>query len=239
MLSRMLLHMIKAPLPINPPFHLLTRNRRWASPKFLIGESYGTTRGAGLAGHLLERHGLALNGVMLVSSVLDFQTLLFLPGNDLTYIVFLPTFTATAWYHNRLPDDLQADLETALEESKAFALNEYALALLKGSQIGDEERAEVVRKLARLTGLSAEFIDRSELRVNADRFFKELRRDEGLTVGRLDSRFTGIDRDSAGETVEHDPSLSMLGAFTEQKDFILSFVLAVVALPWVVSQFDN
>jgi carboxypeptidase C (cathepsin A) len=229
----------------------LTRSRRWASPKFLIGESYGTTRAAGLAGHLQERHGLDLNGIMLVSSVLDFKTLMFHPGNDIPYIVFLPTFTATAWYYNRLSEDLQADLSATLAESEAFALNEYALALLKGSALEAGERAEIVRKLARLTGLSPTFIERSDLRVSDSRFFKELLRDEEKTVGRLDSRFTGLDRDSAGENIEHDPSMSMImGPYTAMlNDYMrreLNFendlpyeILTSRVDPWSYDRYEN
>ncbi|MDX1436993.1 MAG: hypothetical protein R3335_09285 [Anaerolineales bacterium] len=229
----------------------LTRARRWASPKFLIGESYGTTRGAGLAGHLQERHGLDLNGIMLVSSVLDFKTLYFHPGNDIPYILYLPTFTATAWYHKRLPDDLQSDLGAALAESKKFAQNEYSVALLKGNTLGADERAAIVRRMARLTGLDPTFIERSDLRVSDSRFFKELLREEGKTVGRLDSRFTGLDRDSAGEGAEHDPSLSMImGPYTAMlNDYMrreLNFendlpyeILSSRVYPWSYDKYEN
>jgi carboxypeptidase C (cathepsin A) len=107
-----------------------TRYQRWASPKFLIGESYDTTRAAGLSGYLQERHGMYINGIMLVSIVLNFQTTSFIPGNDLPYILFLPTYTATAYYHGRLPDDLQRDLRTALKEAEEFATGEYTLGLM-------------------------------------------------------------------------------------------------------------
>lgn len=193
----------------------VTRYGRWMSPKFLIGESYGTTRAAGLSGYLQDRHGLYLNGLMLVSSILNFQTARFTTGNDLPYILFLPTYTATAWYHNRLADDLQADLPRALSEAESFATTEYTLALMRGARLGPDQRLSVVKKLARLTGLSPDFIERSNLRVTIHRFTKELLRDQGLTVGRLDSRFTGIDRDAAGEHFEHDPTTSAtLGAYT-------------------------
>ncbi|MBN2048450.1 MAG: hypothetical protein JW750_11450 [Anaerolineaceae bacterium] len=183
-----------------------TRNNRWASPKFLIGESYGTTRAAGLSGYLQDRHGLYLNGIMLISSILNFITARFNPGNDLPYILFLPTYTATAWYHQKLDAELQQDLQKTLAEVEAFAANEYTLALMKGSTLSLEERTQIIQKLARYTGLSEEYIDRTDLRVNIFRFCKELRRDEGLTVGRLDSRFIGQDRDAAGEMFERDPS---------------------------------
>jgi carboxypeptidase C (cathepsin A) len=192
-----------------------TRYQRWASPKFLIGESYGTTRASGLSGYLQDRHGLFLNGIMLISSILDFSTAEFETGNDLPYILFLPTYTATAWYHKKLPADLQSSLKTALEEAEQFALGEYTLALMKGSQIEPEEREQIAGKLARLTGLSVDYVNRTDLRIQIFRFTKELLRDQGETVGRLDSRFKGYDRDSAGEHFESDPSMNnIMGPYT-------------------------
>jgi carboxypeptidase C (cathepsin A) len=193
-----------------------TRNGRWTSPKFLAGESYGTTRAAGLAGYLQQRHGMYLNGLMLISVVLNFQTLEFLPGNDLPYVLFLPTYAATAWYHRRLPGALQSrSLRELLDEVERFALGEYASALLRGSDLDARETGRIAARLARYTGLSEAYVRRSNLRIRDDRFVKELLRDSGRTVGRLDSRFTGIDRDSAGEQHEHDPSLSaIIGPYT-------------------------
>lgn len=192
-----------------------TRYARWLSPKFLIGESYGTTRAAGLSGYLQERHGLYLNGIMLISSVLDFATVDFNRGNDLPHILFLPTFTATAWYHKKLDAELQNDLRETLKQVESFALNEYALALLKGDALAGEEWAQIVQKLARFTGLSPDYIERTNLRIDIFRFIKELLRDRRRTVGRLDSRFQGIERDAAGESIEHDPSLSnIIGPYT-------------------------
>jgi carboxypeptidase C (cathepsin A) len=188
-----------------------TRHNRWLSPKFLIGESYGTTRAAGLSGYLQDRHGLYLNGIILVSVVLDFQTLLFDHGNDLPYVLILPSLTATAWYHGKISGDLPA----LLTESETFAVNEYSRALLLGASLGEKERAQIARKLARLTGLSREFIERCNLRPDLFRFTKELLRDQALTVGRLDSRYTGMDKDSAGERFEYDPSMSAIsGPYT-------------------------
>jgi carboxypeptidase C (cathepsin A) len=192
-----------------------SRYQRWASPKFIIGESYGTTRAAGLSGYLQERHGMYLNGIMLVSVVLNFQTISFTHGNDLPYILFLPTFTATAWYHKRLPGDLQKDLQTALRESEVFAAGDYTLGLMKGSALEAAEKADLVKRLARLTGLSQDFIEQANLRVSIFRFIKELLREERKTVGRLDSRFTGFDRDAAGEIPEFDPSYANIqGSYT-------------------------
>lgn len=193
-----------------------SRYRRWLSPKFLVGESYGTTRAAGLSGYLQERHGLWLNGIMLVSSILDFQTADFNPGNDLPYLLFLPTYTATAWYHQRLPADLQAlPLAEVLAQAEAFVMGAYALALLQGTALPADQRAAIAGKLARFTGLSQDYVERCDLRIAIFRFIKELLRQQRRTVGRLDSRYTGIDRDAAGEHFEFDPSYAAIqGAYT-------------------------
>lgn len=192
-----------------------SRYQRWASPKFLIGESYGTTRAGGLSGYLQERHGLYLNGIMLVSSILNFLTADFIPGNDMPYILFLPTYTATAWYHQRLPADLQADLSRTLAEVEAFALGEYTLALMQGNELSADAQGHLAQKLARYTGLSAEYLQRSNLRIDIHRFCKELLREQRRTVGRLDSRFVGIDRDAAGEHPDFDPSYAAIqGPYT-------------------------
>lgn len=187
----------------------LTRNRRWSSPLFLVGESYGTTRAAGLAGHLIDQ-GIALNGIVLVSSILNFQTAQFTKGNDLPYVLFLPSYTATAWYHKRLPADLQADLQRALAEARQWASTEYSAALAKGDTLTERERSEVIQRLARLTGLSERYVDETDLRIHIWRFCKELLRHEKRTVGRLDSRFKGIDALAAREAPEHDPSMTAI-----------------------------
>ena len=192
----------------------LTRSGRWTSPKFLIGESYGTTRAAGLSGYLQDS-GVYLNGIMLVSSILNFQTADFSTGNDLPYLLHLPTYTAIAWYHDRLDPELQNDLRATLRRAEEFALTEYALALLKGNRLAAAERDRTARALARYTGLSEEFVKRANLRISLRRFVKELRRDDRLTVGRLDGRFTGRDRDAAGEGYEYDPSMAaIMGPYT-------------------------
>lgn len=193
-----------------------SRYGRWASPKFLIGESYGTTRASGLAGHLLERYGMYLNGVMLVSCALDFQVLRFDHGNDLPHVLFLPTYAATAWFHKRLAPELQRKpLRKLLDEVEAFAGGEYAAALFQGARLQARARRALVAKLARYTGLTPGYIERTDLRVEIFRFCKELLRDEGRTVGRLDTRYTGHDRDSAGEEFEFDPAMvEILGAYS-------------------------
>lgn len=192
----------------------LTRFNRWRSPKFLLGESYGTFRSAGLASTLQQR-GIELNGIVLVSSVLDFATIRTAENNDRPYITFLPTYTATAWYHKKLPPDLQADLRKALDEARAFALGEYATALLKGNRLSEAERKAVAQKVARLTGLSPTYVELANLRIEPGRFRKELLRDRRLVTGRLDSRFTAMDADAAGERQEFDPSnTAIAGPYT-------------------------
>jgi len=187
-----------------------SRSKRWLSPKFIIGESYGTTRAAGLSGYLQDRHGMFFNGLMLISSILNFGTARFDPGNDLPYILFLPTYTATAWYHKKLSPELQKDLRATLKQVEEFAYNEYTLALMQGSALSPDKEQEIAEQLAAFTGLSADYIRQTDLRVNIYRFCKQLRRSEGLTVGRLDTRFVGKDRDNAGELFERDPSYSAI-----------------------------
>jgi carboxypeptidase C (cathepsin A) len=189
----------------------LTRDERWRSPRFIAGESYGTTRAAGLSLELFENHGISLNGILLVSAVLNFQTIRFDIGNDLPYILILPSYTATARFHGALDTGMmQRSLPELLGEAEQFAMGEYATALLKGDTIGEEEYRRVAQRLSRYTGLSEEFIIRSRLRVPLGRFAKELLREEGLTVGRLDSRYTARDRDDAGDSYEFDASYAAI-----------------------------
>jgi carboxypeptidase C (cathepsin A) len=196
-------------------YQYITRNERWDSPKYLIGESYGTTRSAELSGVLQHRHEIYLNGIVLVSTVLNFDTLQFTPGNDLPPMLFVPTYAATAWYHHLLAPDLQNEsIEKLEQQAREFADNEYAQALMKGDRLTGAERQRVVQDLAHFTALSPKYIEESNLRINAGRWFKELERDKRRTVGRLDSRFEGIDADAAGERPETDVSeASYAGAF--------------------------
>ena len=192
-----------------------SRNQRWASPKYIAGESYGTTRACGLAGLLQEKHAMYMNGLMLISCALDFQTLRFDHGNDLPPVLFLPTYAATAWYHKALaPTEQKRKLTDLLREVEAFAAGEYSAALFAGASLAAPQRAAVVDKLARYTGLSREYVESTNLRINIHRFCKELLRKQGVTVGRLDSRFQNQDRDSAGEMFEFDPAhANLLGAY--------------------------
>lgn len=192
-----------------------TRYGRWTSPKFLSGESYGTTRAAGLSGWL-QRQGYYLNGIMLISSILNFQTAYFDNGNDMPYSLFLPTYTAIAWYHQRLPAELQRlSVDEVTRQSEEFALGEYTRALMKGDALTDAERRAIAQKLSQFSGLSVDFIERANLRIRIDRFDKELLRASRRSVGRLDGRFIGIDRDAAGESPEFDPSYAAIfGEYT-------------------------
>ncbi|HEX8910906.1 MAG TPA: hypothetical protein VF796_01005 [Humisphaera sp.] len=189
-----------------------TRNQRWPSPKFLAGESYGTTRAAALSEHLLQQQGIALNGVILISTVLDFATLRAGGGNELPYVVFLPTYTATAHHHKRLPADLQADLGKALKEAQAFADDKYPALLAKGASLTQAERDEAAKTIARLTGLPADVVAQAKLRVDPDLFRKALLKDQGVVVGRFDARLTGFDPDPLDRNPDHDPSFNQFFA---------------------------
>lgn len=174
-----------------------------------MGESYGTTRAAGLSGYLID-HGIALNGVVLVSSILDFQTAVFARGNDEPYILYLPTYTATAWFHKKIAPEYQGDLRATLKQAEEFASGEYASALAKGDRLSKEERDAVLVKLAKFTGLSREYLDLSDLRVEHVHFLKELLRSEKQTLGRLDSRFQGTDLSGIAEYFEYDPAQAQI-----------------------------
>lgn len=191
-----------------------TREQRWLSPKYLAGESYGTTRAAALAPILQGELGMYLSGIIFISPVLEFQTLDFDAGNDDPYWLFLPTYTATAWKHGKLGADL-GGLEQAVRAAEAWSQTEYLTALAKGQRMTDAERTAAELSLAKFTGLSSDFIRRSNLRISQGRFCKELLRDRGQTVGRLDSRYTGADRDDAGGGPEYDASYAVIqGPFT-------------------------
>ncbi|MFN7946605.1 MAG: peptidase S10 [Blastocatellia bacterium] len=185
-------------------YQYLTRNERWASPKFLIGESYGTTRSAQLSYVLQRRHQIYLNGIVLVSAV-GFGNW----GEDDRTIFFLPTLIASAWYHKLLPPDLQKlSIGELAQRARQFAHGEYAAALEKGDEISPAEYQKVVKELARFTALSPKYIEQTNLRVSPFRWFKELLREKRMTVGRIDARFTGMDADAAGERYEYDASLA-------------------------------
>lgn len=191
----------------------ITRTERWSSPLYVAGESYGTTRAAALAEHLHNSHGISASGVILISTVLDFGTIRFNAGHDLPYISFLPTYAAAAQHHGRLAPELQNLPPQALyEQARSFAIGEYASALMQGQALPAEQARRTAERMSELTGLSVDFIERSNLRVSQPRFCKELLRDRGLTVGRFDARFTGQDIDDAGESYEYDPSYAAIRA---------------------------
>jgi carboxypeptidase C (cathepsin A) len=189
-----------------------TRNERWGSPKYLAAESYGTLRAAALAEHLQDRHGMYLNGLVLISSVLDMGTIRFTEGNDQPYPLFLPTYAAIAHFHGRAGD---RPLPEVLADAEDFAAGDYPWALARGNRLPDADRDRVVARLAALTGLSADYLRRTRLRPEHHRFFRELLRDSGRTVGRIDGRFTGWEADDAGEHPGYDPSIAAItGPYT-------------------------
>ena len=182
----------------------VSRNNRWNSPKFLIGESYGTFRNAVLSNTLQQRNGLYLNGIVMVSSVFDLGTISFYPGVDLSYILYLPSYAATAWYHKVLKDRPE-NLEAFLAESRTFAKGEYADALLKGDTISTADKSAIAKKMERFTGLSEDYLLKSNLRVKLPQFMQELQRSRGLTTGRLDARFSGPAYNLISDSAEYDP----------------------------------
>jgi len=194
----------------------VTQDQRWRSPKFIAGESYGTTRAAGLAETLWQRHGIGLNGVILISAVLDFSTVRFEPGNELPPALFLPTFAATAHFHGALaPDDQAMPLDEWVALADAYALDEYLPALLRGDADDPERRDALAERTARFLGVEPTVVRRARGRIGMPLFTKELLRDESRTVGRLDSRFTARDRDDSGAGPEFDASYAAIrGNFT-------------------------
>jgi len=183
----------------------ISRNERWLSPLFLFGESYGTTRSAGIAGYLMD-HGIALSGVNLLSTVLDFETLSYSRKNDEAFVLTLPTYTMIAAYHKKLSPDLMQDLAKTRAEVEQFASTEYAEALAKGDSISPQEREDVLDKLARYTGLSKDYLDRMNLRVDVRGFTSHLLIDQKLRVGRLDARYTMPDPIGPWNDSFFDPS---------------------------------
>ncbi len=225
-----------------------TRNGRWMSPKYLCGESYGTTRAAGLARYLQERYGLYLNGLMLVSAVLDFGTAEFNGGNDDPYVMYLPTYAAVAHYHGKHGDRPLSDV---LAEAVAYAEGDYPRALARGSRLTADERTAAAARLAGLTGLSADYVDRVNLRPEHIRFLTELLRDRRLVVGRIDGRFTGWDTDYGREQWSSDPSIdAIVGPYTaalnhyvraelEYSSDLPYEILTDRVHPWSFKEFEN
>ena len=192
----------------------LTRYERWSSPLFLFGESYGTTRAAGIAGNLADQ-GISFNGITLLSTALTFQTLEYTKSNDQPYILLIPTFTMIAGYHKKLPPDLMQDMDKARQESTQWAATEYTQALAKGDSITSDERQKVIDHMARYTGLSKDVLDQADLRIDVEKFTHYLLLDQKLRVGRLDGRFTGPDPNGVLDTPFYDPTeAAILPPFT-------------------------
>ncbi|MCP4442348.1 MAG: peptidase S10 [Aureispira sp.] len=242
---------------INSVGHFIRRyvsdNKRWGSPKYIIGESYGTTRASALSSHLINKYGMYLNGIILVSAITNFQTARFERGNDLPYILFLPTYAASAYYHKKLAKEyLDMELSKFLDEVEVFATGEYTTALMKGYKLGKEERQTIIDKLHQYTGLSKTYIDRADLRINIHKFKKELLRTDYEVIGRFDSRYKMKDMNGNGEYAEMDPSYqpTILGTFgTLINDYLgreLEFssklpynILTGRVHPWDYSVFEN
>jgi carboxypeptidase C (cathepsin A) len=190
------------------------RNHRWNSPKYLIGESYGTFRSAALVNYLQSKKGMYFNGVVLLSSVLDMSTIDFAAGDDRSYVYYLPSYAATAWYH-RLLKDRPADLSAFLVRARSFAVGEYAAALAQGSSLSDTDKAAMARKLSAFTGLGEDYLLKANLRVNLYQFVEELPRGSGRVLGQYDARFSGTTLDLLSEYATYDPqSTAITGAFT-------------------------
>jgi carboxypeptidase C (cathepsin A) len=225
-----------------------TRNRRWMSPKYLCGESYGTVRAAGLARQLQERYGLYLNGLILISACLDLGTLEFGGGNDDPYVMYLPTYAAIAHYHGRHGD---RPLRQVLDEAEAFAERDYPWALARGSRLTAQQRSAAVAKLAGLTGLSEDYVDRVDLRPEHVRFLTELLRDDRRVVGRIDGRFLGWDSDYGREQWTSDPSIdAIVGPYTAALNHYVRQelgyesdlpyeILTSRVLPWSFKEFEG
>ena len=225
-----------------------TRNGRWMSPKYLCGESYGTTRAAGLTRYLQERYGMYLNGVVLISAVLDFGSIIFSGGNDDPYALYLPTYAAIGHYHGKLGDQPLRDVLAAAE---AYAAGDYPQLLARGARLTTDERAAAAARLAELTGLSADYLDRVNLRPEHIRFLTELLRDRRLVVGRIDGRFTGWDTDYGRDSWSVDPSMSAItGPYTAALNHYVRSelgyssdlpyeILTDRVRPWSYAEFEN
>jgi carboxypeptidase C (cathepsin A) len=216
----------------------ISRNERWSSPLFLFGESYGTTRSAGIAGYLANK-GISFNGITLLSTVLSFETLINNKTNDLPYELLIPTFTMIAGYHHKLPPDLEQDMNKAREESLHWASTDYAQALAKGDALTPEERSKIIDDMARYTGLGKQLIDDANLRVDVGKFTHNLLLDQKLRVGRLDGRFTGVDPNGLLDTPFYDPTGSQTGPpFTSVfNNYVRTDLGYKVDMPYYVSAY--
>lgn len=186
----------------------ISENNRWNSPKYLLGESYGTTRSAGIVNYLQDQ-GIAMNGVVLVSTVLDLRTISFGDADFTPYVVYLPTYAAVARYHGQLNHSPE-NLESFIQEARQFASTKYAAALMKGDELSEARRNQIIDKLSYFTGLSKDYLDKANMRVTQSEFTKQLLRDKGKTVGRLDSRYKGYSLDNLSQRAIYDPQSSAI-----------------------------
>lgn len=194
----------------------LAKHGRWRSPKYVLGESYGGVRGVGLTGYLWDKHSIPLEGLILVSPVIDFQTIRFTESNDLPFILFFPSYAATAWHHKKVDRKTYPTIEAVTKAAENFAMNDYAVALLQGDAYPKKKRTKLIKTMATLTGLSEEYIDRADLRVSMFRFGKELLRDKDRIIGRFDGRFSAHVWDKNSSSFEFDPSGEFIsGAFAD------------------------
>lgn len=228
----------------------LAKHGRWRSPKYVLGESYGGIRGVALSSYLWSEHSIALDGLILVSPVIDFQTIRYGESNDLPYVTFLPSFAATAWFHKKVDRKLYPTIEEVTNDATKFATGEYALALLNGDATPAKKRKRVIEKMSVLTGLSPEYIDRANLRVSMFRFGKELLRDENRIIGRFDGRFSSHAWDENSSSFEFDPSGKFIsGAFADgMRQYYFSdfgyraketYKIFGSVHPWEYSQFEG
>jgi len=218
----------------------VTRYERWPSPLFILGESYGTTRAAGIAGFLANR-GISFNGITLLSTAMDFGTLEWAKNNDIPYFLLVPTFSMIAAYHKRLPPDLMQDLGKTREEVERWSMNDYAAALLKGDRLAPEERQKIIDAYARYTGLDKKLIDNANLRINVEQFTHNLLLDQKLRVGRLDGRFTGVDPEGLLDQRFYDPtSAAILPPYTAVfNNYVRTELGYKVDLPYKVFAWDE
>ncbi len=228
-----------------------TRYKRWTSPKFVVGESYGTTRAAGLSNYLQKRYGLYLNGIILVSAVLNFGTLDFSPGNDVPFSLFMPSYTAAAWYHKKLPPELQSKpLKDVLKQAEHFAANDYQLALFQGDRLSSERKREIATQLAAFIGLPLDYVSQLDGRIPDDLFFTRLLKDSNRLLGRFDARYSGVRFNRGRDDVDYDPSFEAVnGPFTATlNDYVrrelhfeseLPYEILANVWPWSFKKVEN
>jgi carboxypeptidase C (cathepsin A) len=218
----------------------ITRNERWPSPLFILGESYGTTRAAGIAGYLAD-HGISFNGITLLSTAMDFGTLEWAKNNDVPYVLLVPSFTMIAAYHKRLAPELLQDLAKTRQEAERWASTEYTLALAKGDGLSNQERQRIIDQYARYTGLDRKLVDNANLRVNVGEFTHNLLLDQKLRVGRLDGRFTGVDPEGLLDTRFYDPTgAAIVPPYTSVfNDYVRNQLGYKVDMPYKVFAWDE